>query len=298
MTFSQFCGDSYDTDVSERFIEYLQHCFRTYIHFVVIGRRGSWVTPAREVRRLYTLDSIPDIGSTSLPALFNATPAAQATSVLPASSTTSAPDPTGSVQNIHASPEGAGSGLAITDNYVPTISIHQIGESVLPVHALLTNTPQDSVPPNALVVGSDVTPSSAAEAMEDGVLSGNSTLPEIFDVGMEDSAAPMTGPLVIIDHPTGEIIEQPPPPNPATILINHPVGEVVEQPPPPDPAIVLVDTPPELLSADEDVRPQWLMTAVGFLRCVLCFGNLGRVVDLWLAQEARLGYPRRVCAFS
>ena len=170
-----------------------------------------------------------------------------------------------------------GSGLAITDNYVPTVSVHQIGESVPQVHAPLTNTPQDSVPPNVLIVGSDVTPSPMAEGMEDGVLSDTSILPEISDVGMEDSAPPATGPLVIVDHPTGEI---------------------TERPPPPDPAIVLVDTPPELLSTDEDVRPRWLMTAMGFLRCVLYFGNLGRVVDLWLAQEARLGYPQRVCAFS
>ena len=41
LTFSQFCGDSYETDVEGRFIEYLQHCFRTYNYLVVIGRSGS-----------------------------------------------------------------------------------------------------------------------------------------------------------------------------------------------------------------------------------------------------------------
>ena len=163
-----------------------------------------------------------------------------------------------------------------TGDPIPTISVHQTGDGVPQVHVPPANTPQDSLPPDVLIVGSDATPLPTAEAMEDEVLSGTSTLPEILDVRMEDPAPPATGPLVIDDHPTGEIADQPPPPDPATVL---------------------VDTPPELLLADEDVRPRWLMTAKGFLRCVLYFGNLGRAVDLWLAQEARLGYPQRVCTF-
>ena len=171
-----------------------------------------------------------------------------------------------------------GSSLAIADN--PQ------------VHTPPTNFPQNNIPqvnppnvpqldaghtgPNVLTVGLDVTSSPTAEATEGEVLSDGSTLPEIFDVGMEDSAPLAASPPVIAGHPTVEIAEQPPRPDPATVLI---------------------DTPPELLSADEDIRPQWLMTAMGFLRCVLYFGNLGRAVDLWLAQEARLGYPQRVCAF-
>jgi len=58
----------------------------------------------------------------------------------------------------------------------------------------------------------------------------------------------------------------------------------------------LVETPPVLLSEDEDVRPQWLITAVNnFLRFVPYVGSLGKVVDIYLAQEARLGYPKLVC---
>jgi len=231
LTFSQFCGDSYETHVEERFIDYLQHCFRTYIHFVTIGRCGSCVTLAKDARRLYTLDSIPDIGSANAPSSLNTTPVAQATSVFPASSTTPASDLTGSAQTTGAFP------------------------------------------------------SPVAETMEDEVLSDTSTLPEIPDVGMGDSASSATGPSTIINHSTGS------------------TGEITtdggEQPPPPsDATTTLVDNPPESLLADADVRPDWLMTAIkDFLRYVPYFGNLGKAADLWLAQEARLGYPQLVCAF-
>jgi len=58
----------------------------------------------------------------------------------------------------------------------------------------------------------------------------------------------------------------------------------------------LVEIPPTLFSEDEDVRPLWLMTAVNsFLRLLPCIGSLGKVIDLYLAQDARLGYPELVC---
>src|SRR5882757_6564109 len=34
LTFSEFCGDSYKTDISHKFVEYLKLCFRTYFHLV------------------------------------------------------------------------------------------------------------------------------------------------------------------------------------------------------------------------------------------------------------------------
>ena len=241
------------------------------------------MTPAKEVRRLYTVDSIPDIGSANQPSLFNTTPAAQVTSVPLASSTTSASDPAGSAQNILASSEGVGSSPTATVNHIPTISINQTSGGVPQVHTPLTNTPQDNTHPSVLIVRPDVVPSPTIEATEDGMLSDTSTLPEpeIFDLGMDDSTPPATDPRMIVDNSTGEI----------TVDSN-------ERPPPSDAATILVDNPPELLLADEDVRPQWLMTATSFLRYVLYFGNLGRAVDLWFAQEARLGYPQLVCAFS
>jgi len=64
-------------------------------------------------------------------------------------------------------------------------------------------------------------------------------------------------------------------------------------------AAYLVETPPTRLSEDEEVRPGWLTTAVNSFLCVIpYFGSLGKVVDLYLAQEARLGYPVLVCTLS
>ena len=60
----------------------------------------------------------------------------------------------------------------------------------------------------------------------------------------------------------------------------------------------LVETsPPVFLFKDEDDRPQWLKTATRkFLRFVPYYGGLAKVVDLFLEQEARLGYPELVRA--
>ena len=52
---------------------------------------------------------------------------------------------------------------------------------------------------------------------------------------------------------------------------------------------------PTLLSVDKDVRPDWLLMVVkNHLPNVPYLGCLGKVVDLFLAQEARLGYPNVV----
>ena len=59
---------------------------------------------------------------------------------------------------------------------------------------------------------------------------------------------------------------------------------------------VLVQVPlPSLLFADEDERPHWLLTSI---KCHLQHSPyylcLNEVVDLFLMQEARLGYPLKV----
>ena len=52
---------------------------------------------------------------------------------------------------------------------------------------------------------------------------------------------------------------------------------------------------PALLFKDEDVRPDWLVSAVKeFLRYTPYYGGLGQVIDQFLLQEARLGYPNLV----
>ena len=36
LTFSEFCGESYETEVSHKFVEYLKLCFRAYSCPVVV----------------------------------------------------------------------------------------------------------------------------------------------------------------------------------------------------------------------------------------------------------------------
>ena len=52
---------------------------------------------------------------------------------------------------------------------------------------------------------------------------------------------------------------------------------------------------PALLFVDEDERPDWLSTSIkDFLRHMPYYLCLGKVVDLFLSQESRLGYPVKV----
>lgn len=62
---------------------------------------------------------------------------------------------------------------------------------------------------------------------------------------------------------------------------------------------VLVKTPPPtLLDVDMDERPDWLIISVkNFLKDVTYYMCLSEVVDLFLTQEARLGYPAKVSCF-
>ena len=62
----------------------------------------------------------------------------------------------------------------------------------------------------------------------------------------------------------------------------------------------LVQTsPPTLLFIDEDERPGWLLTAVReFFDNGPYYLCLNKVVDLFLNQEARLGYPAKVSNFQ
>ena len=61
----------------------------------------------------------------------------------------------------------------------------------------------------------------------------------------------------------------------------------------------LIETsPPALLSIDEDERPNWLLMSIkDLLKYGPYYMCLGRVVDLFLAQEARLGYLAKVSEF-
>ena len=61
-----------------------------------------------------------------------------------------------------------------------------------------------------------------------------------------------------------------------------------------------IQTPqPNLLFVNQDERLDWLLTAVNdFLRYAPYYLCLDKVVDLFLAQEARLGYPVKVISSS
>lgn len=158
-------------------------------------------------------------------------------------------------------------------------------EAVQPSQPTLTNGPSDS---QHHVELSD-------DDMSDA-LSYCSSLPDVFEVGSDDSAPLATGPWTIIDHFTGEMMvdddEIPPatpaPPGPpldSTIQVEVILGNPV-----------LIQTPlPTLLFVDQDVRPNWLLLSTNeFLQHVPYYMCLSRVVDLFFAQEAKLGYPAKV----
>jgi len=361
LTFSEFYGNSYETEVSHKFIEYLKLCFRAYIVLSLSIYFYLQITSARESRQQYTLDQLPDT-SVALP-LPSTAPAIAVPQpmipIVPTPKTSSAPVPgsTGPIRTARVTrprptrikkcvPANAASP---TNANTPQVEAPNVRSPQVNISRVHTNTPQanatpfepDAPPttitriepdaptttiaptePNVSAVA--VTPTEpdvipvltatppdgtslpATEAPDDNdsaSMSYTSTLPDVFDVGMDDSAPPATGPWMIIDHFTGEMIVDddqsiPPAPTVPNIPTGISLAGVEVATVPRLGTTYLVERPPTLLSEDEDVRPQWLTTAVNaFLRFVPYVGNLGKVVDLYLAQEARLGYPDLVCSF-
>lgn len=303
--------------------------------FLLPAHFDSWITLAKEIRQLYTLDPIQDTtfappSLDTAPAVVVPQPMAPAAPV-PRDLSTPASDLTGPIRPARksrttsvnkrvtanaATPKNA-STLQVEGSQVqsPEVDVSQDIPKVAPprVPTLPSDMPQVNATlaePNVPIVAitpPDVAPV-PAEAPDDSMsdsLSYTSTLPEIFDVGADDSAPPATGPWMIIDHFTGEVTvddgQSPPVPDAQVIPTTagpSPAGVEVAITPRSG-VNYLVETSPELLFEDEDVRPQWLMTAVkSFFRFVPYFGGLGKVVDLYLAQEARLRYPQLVCTCS
>jgi hypothetical protein len=133
-------------------------------------------------------------------------------------------------------------------------------------------------------------------------LSYTSTLPDVFNIGSDDLAPPATGPWTIIDHFTGEMIvdEEEVPPVPLATP-DAPFDSVIQvQFIPALGVTALVQTPlPTLLFEDTDERPDWLITSTNkFLQHASYYMCLNKVVDLFLTQEARLGYPNKVSELS
>ena len=120
-----------------------------------------------------------------------------------------------------------------------------------------------------------------------------STPEDVFDVDMDDSEPLAASPRVAMDHLACEIITD----NDSTmaVLTNGQTGMDIGMLPRLGTHSLIETESPTLLFKDEDVRPDWLISAVkGFLRYTPYYGCLAKVVDQFLLQEARLGYPRLV----
>ena len=125
-------------------------------------------------------------------------------------------------------------------------------------------------------------------------ISYTSTLSDVFDIGMDDSAPPAMGPWTIIDHFTGEIIVDEE--VPSAIPGASPDSVIEVEAVPALGTYALVQTPlPKLLFADQDERPDWLIRSTNkHLQYTPYYMCLSKVVDLFFAQEARLGYLVKV----
>jgi len=154
---------------------------------------------------------------------------------------------------------------------------------------LINNSPSSQQPPPG---------SQPPESDHSDSLSYTSTIPDIFDVGMDDSAPHATGPWTIIDHLTGEmIVDEWELPAAAATVPNAPFDYMIQVQTIPTLGVhALVQTaPPTLLFQDKDERPDWLIRSTNeFLQYTPYYMCFSKVVDLFFAQEARLGYPDKV----
>ena len=126
-------------------------------------------------------------------------------------------------------------------------------------------------------------------------LSYTSMLPDAFDAEMDDLAPAATGPWMIIDDVTGELIVDEGVPAPITAALSAPSDSTIQVNVILGVATLVQTPPPTLLFADHDERPNWLIRSTNnFLQHAPYYMCLNEVVDLFFAQEARLGYPYRV----
>ena len=91
--------------------------------------------------------------------------------------------------------------------------------------------------------------------------SHTSTLPEIFNVGMDNSGAPATSPWIAINHLTGEMIIDDDEPTGATPA-NAQAALETRILPQLGIHILTKTELPTLLFEDEEVHPEWLISAV------------------------------------
>lgn len=115
---------------------------------------------------------------------------------------------------------------------------------------------------------------------EDGALENESCTSTLPNFGTDDSAPFTTAMIVNDDEVTA---------TPSDCTIQVKINPTLGIP-------TLVETPPPaLLFQDMDVRPNWLIRSINqCLQYAPYYMCLNKVVDLFLTQEARLGYPDKV----
>lgn len=122
------------------------------------------------------------------------------------------------------------------------------------------------------------------------------SIPNSLDMDIDYSDFAASGPWVAMEHFAGEIIVN----NDSTIAApaSGQTGMEIRMLPRLSTNALAETEPPTLLFNDEDVRPDWLISAIKeFLRYTPYYGCLGKVIDQFLLQEARLGYPIQVSTY-
>lgn len=349
LTFSEFLGPSYDTEISNKFVDYLRLCFRRSLSCGLSVFTDIHLSKAKEDRQLYTLK--PTMAMETLPTPNQ--PTAPVPAPMPAPHVTG-PDRTkrNSTQaRMRTGPmtpalkarimehianresrtnetQASGTQLATTSSTgaksIAPIEPAHPAQSI-PIEPTYPHpsqvTPIEPMHPNQFAL---VEPAHPSQFLTDGpeddfsdALSYTSTIPDVFEVGMDNSEPLATGPWMIIDHFTGEmtvddqdstsgmVID-----DEEMVIIDHEVPSI----PPTAPCVssnaviqvknlmgidILVQTPPPtLLFVDQDVRPNWLIRSTNdFLRHVPYYLCLDKVVDLFFRQEARLNFQTKVGAF-
>ena len=126
-------------------------------------------------------------------------------------------------------------------------------------------------------------------------LSFTSSFPDPFNIAMDDSQPSATGPWMIIDHFTGEMIVDEELPSTAPTIASTLFDTTIQVQTILNVPTLVQAAPPTLLFEDKDERPDWLVWSTNeFLQHVPYYMCLGKVVDLFFTQEARLGYPEKV----
>ena len=254
------------------------------------------MTPALKARIMANLHNnrskINDIQANATKVIV---PSIEVTSITPIEAVSITPIEAASVAPIEAvsvAPIEAASVTPIEAAFVASIET----ELVTPVEITQTGHPSLTDDPSG-----NRHPPPSSEIFEDDDMLDNlsytSTLPDVFDVDMDDSALPATGPWTVIDHFTGEMIVDEEDPSVTPTVPGSPANTTIQAEVVLGVAVLIETGRPSLLFVDQDERPDWLIwSANEFLQHVPYYMRLNRVVDLFFAQEARLGYPAKVSA--